>query len=80
MNGPMSDQILEQHVQLKAAWDRYLVDQWVAADSSLSLLPHELQVEAGGYAFNVARAKAIYWVGIAHPPQLHVKIPLCFRV
>lgn len=67
MNGPMSDQILEQHAQLKEAWDRYLVDQWVAADSSLASLPHKLQVEKGGYAFNVARAKAIMRSGDSTP-------------
>lgn len=64
---PLSDNILEQHAQLKEAWDRYLVDKWSGVEGS---------VEAGAYAFTVARAKAIVRSGAVRQPAVHLKDPV----
>jgi hypothetical protein len=63
----MSDNILEQHAQLKGAWDRYLVDRWSGNEGT---------VEAGSYAFTVERAKAIVRARAAQVVPVQHKDPL----
>lgn len=58
MSEPLDERILQQHGQLKEAWDRYLVDVWTSKEKGEG-------VEDGRYAFTLARAKAIVNGGLA---------------
>ncbi len=54
-NGRLSTSIAEQHVELKEAWDRYLVAEW----SKNAAEPYEDKLQAGNYYFQAARAERI---------------------
>lgn len=55
--------IQQQYIQLKEAWQFYLVDQWANQFPSMDPMTFKFQIEEGQYAFNLARLKKI----IEHP-------------
>lgn len=51
--------IVEQHAQLKKGWNLYLIDAWVHEEPAQDAQQFQEQLSRGGYAFTVARAKAL---------------------
>lgn len=58
LNEPLSEEILEQHQQLKLGWERYLIANWLNQPPSEDSLTFARQVEEGGFHFTLARLKA----------------------
>ncbi len=54
-NGKLSPGIVEQHTELKEAWDRYLVAEWTKNTAEMQ----EDKLQAANYYFQAARAERI---------------------
>lgn len=74
VSNPLSADIREQHRQLKEAWERYIVAEWVQEEPAIDKEKFNEQVRDGEYRFTVARVQAL-----GHEKQYAIQKPLLIR-
>jgi hypothetical protein len=73
---PLSANVFEQREQLVRGWQLYLVEAWAKQTPSTDPKVFQEQMEAGEFAFNVARLEKMALDNHLSTPPLHKKEPL----